>query len=365
MDERFTTFVTGATGFLGSSVARALVARGHRVSALARRETPRGVLDGVPIAFTPGDLTDPASLALGLAGCDAVIHCAADYRIFVPDPGPMFAVNVAGTEAVMRAAMAAGVRRIVHVSSVATLKPRADGSPATEAARPIETAHTTTKSCARLRAGAGHATKITRKPSRPIHATGPQPRTHTWSPCWSHRAKAGPWRVHAGSLLHLRHRPCRGSRQRRPLHVRHAAHVGPLKIWPLRLHAAHVRPLHLWHLRPRLHLGHLRAGLHLGPLHLRLGSCLHLGPRHRCGRPRHRRGGTGHRRCRPRHGRTCAASGSAATPLRPQCGPRNRDDRGNSHHYHAGRGKHPAHSSQPFDETVFDETVMSSLAEDL
>lgn len=133
MDERFTTFVTGATGFLGSSVARALVARGHRVSALARPETPRGVLDGVPVAFTPGDLTDPASLALGMAGCDTVIHCAADYRIFVPDPGPMFAVNVAGTEAVMRAAMAAGVRRIVHVSSVATLKPRADGTPATEA----------------------------------------------------------------------------------------------------------------------------------------------------------------------------------------------------------------------------------------
>jgi dihydroflavonol-4-reductase len=133
MHERFTTFVTGATGFLGSSVARALIARGHRVTALARPETPRGVLDGVPVAFTPGDLTDPASLALGIAGSDAVIHCAADYRIFVPDPAPMFAVNVAGTEAVMRAAMAAGVRRIVHVSSVATLKPRDDGSPATEA----------------------------------------------------------------------------------------------------------------------------------------------------------------------------------------------------------------------------------------
>jgi dihydroflavonol-4-reductase len=133
MDVRFTTFVTGATGFLGSSVARALVARGHRVMALARPETPRGLLDGLPVAFTPGDLIDPASLALGIAGCDAVIHCAADYRIFVPDPAAMFAVNVGGTEAVMRAAMAAGVRRIVHVSSVATLKPRADGSPATEA----------------------------------------------------------------------------------------------------------------------------------------------------------------------------------------------------------------------------------------
>lgn len=140
MTERFTTFLTGATGFLGSAVARALVERGHRVTALARPETPRGVLDGVPVAFTPGDLTDPASLALGMAGSDAVIHCAADYRIFVPNPAAMYAVNVAGTEAVMRAAMAGGIRRIVHVSSVATLKPRDDGSPADEddAARPEE-----------------------------------------------------------------------------------------------------------------------------------------------------------------------------------------------------------------------------------
>ncbi len=140
MQECFTTLVTGATGFLGSSVARALVAGGHRVVALARPETPRGVLDGVPVAFSPGDLTDPGSLALALRGCDALIHCAADYRIFVPDPERMRAINVTGTETLMRAAMAAGLRRIVHVSSVATLKPRADGSPATEAdaARPEE-----------------------------------------------------------------------------------------------------------------------------------------------------------------------------------------------------------------------------------
>ena len=75
-----------------------------------------------------------------MRGCAAVIHCAADYRIWVPDPARMTAVNVAGTEAVMRAALAEGCGRVVHVSSVATLKPRADGSPATEAdaARPDE-----------------------------------------------------------------------------------------------------------------------------------------------------------------------------------------------------------------------------------
>ena len=90
------------------------------------------MLDGVPVAFAPGDLTDAASLRMALRGCDALVHCAADYRIFVPDPERMRAVNVAGTEALMRAALEAGLRRIVHVSSVATLKPRGDGRPATE-----------------------------------------------------------------------------------------------------------------------------------------------------------------------------------------------------------------------------------------
>jgi len=132
MAERLTTLLTGGTGFLGSAVARALVARGHEVVVLARPETPRRVLEGVPVAFSPGDLTDPASLALALRGCDALVHCAADYRIFVPDPERMRAVNVAGTEALMQAARRAGLRRIVHVSSVATLKPREDGRPATE-----------------------------------------------------------------------------------------------------------------------------------------------------------------------------------------------------------------------------------------
>jgi dihydroflavonol-4-reductase len=125
--------LTGGTGFLGSAIALALHAAGHTVRALVRPGTPRAVLDGVPAEFIPGDLTDPASIATAVRGCGAVIHCAADYRIFVPDPARMWAVNVAGTEAVMRAALAEGCRRVVHVSSVATLRPRRDGRPATEA----------------------------------------------------------------------------------------------------------------------------------------------------------------------------------------------------------------------------------------
>lgn len=132
--------LTGATGFLGSAIARALRARGAAVRALVRPATPPDLLRGLEVECVPGDLTDPASVAGAMRGCDAAIHCAADYRIWVPDPERMAAVNLGGTEAVMRAALAAGLGRVVHVSSVATLKPRADGAPATEAdaARPEE-----------------------------------------------------------------------------------------------------------------------------------------------------------------------------------------------------------------------------------
>lgn len=127
-----TILLTGANGFLGASLARVLLARGHRVRALLRPNSPRHTLAGLDIQPAPGDLTDAASLRRAMAGVGAVIHAAADYRIFVPDPARMFAVNVAGTGNVMAAALEAGVGRIVHVSSVATLKPR-PGGVATEA----------------------------------------------------------------------------------------------------------------------------------------------------------------------------------------------------------------------------------------
>ena len=141
------------------------------------------MLAGVPAEFVPGDLTDPASLAAAVRGCAAVIHCAADYRIFVPDPGRMWAVNVAGTEAVMRAALAEGCRRVVHVSSVATLKPRRDGSPATEAdaarrprrSAPTSAARRRRSGWSRLVAEAGLPAVIV-NPSTPI---GPRDRRPT------------------------------------------------------------------------------------------------------------------------------------------------------------------------------------------
>ena len=126
-----TTLVTGGTGFLGSALVRRLLAEGHTVRVLARGGD-RGNLAGLPVQVVPGDLTDPESLASALDGCQALFHAAADYRLWVPDPGPMYRTNVAGTRNLMRAAARAGVERIVYTSSVATLGARPDGEPADE-----------------------------------------------------------------------------------------------------------------------------------------------------------------------------------------------------------------------------------------
>lgn len=128
-----TTLLTGATGFVGAAVARTLAARGHALRLLVRPGSDRRNLDGIAGA-TPaeGDLRDPASLAAAVAGCRYVLHVAADYRIWVPDPAAMLRANVDGTVALLRAAAAAGVERIVYCSSVAALGLTKDGTPADE-----------------------------------------------------------------------------------------------------------------------------------------------------------------------------------------------------------------------------------------
>ena len=128
-----TTLLTGGSGFVGSAVARVLAARGHGLRFLLRAGSDRRNLAGLPGAIVEGDLGDEASLARALAGCRFLFHVAADYRLWVPDPAPMLRVNVDGTEALMRAALAAGVERIVHTSSVAALGLTPDGTPADEA----------------------------------------------------------------------------------------------------------------------------------------------------------------------------------------------------------------------------------------
>jgi dihydroflavonol-4-reductase len=114
--------VTGATGFLGSAVARSLVGRGVHVRALARPSSPRDNLTQLHCEVVAGDLTDRASLTQAMRGVRHLFHVAADYRFWARDPSVIVRANVEGTRNLMQEALAAGVERIVHTSSVATLK---------------------------------------------------------------------------------------------------------------------------------------------------------------------------------------------------------------------------------------------------
>ena len=130
--------VTGATGFVGSAVLRALLEAGHECQVLARPDGDRRNLDGLQIEIFDGDLNDPASLAAAARGCESLFHVAADYRLWVPDPAPMLATNVAGTKNILRAAADAGVSRMVYTSSVAALGATPDDAPTDETAAPAE-----------------------------------------------------------------------------------------------------------------------------------------------------------------------------------------------------------------------------------
>jgi dihydroflavonol-4-reductase len=114
-------FLTGATGFLGSHVARALVAQGADLRMLTRQTSPTGNIHDVPGERVVGDLRDISSYKTALQGCDAVFHVAADYRLWARDPQQMYASNVEGTRALLDAARVAGVKRVVYTSSVATM----------------------------------------------------------------------------------------------------------------------------------------------------------------------------------------------------------------------------------------------------
>ncbi len=124
--------VTGASGFVGSAVARALLARGRPVRVLLRPGSARDNVSDLAVDIRIGALEDPASLAAALAGCGALFHVAADYRLWVRDADAMYRANVDGTRALMEAALAGGVERIVYTSSVAVLGLKADGGDADE-----------------------------------------------------------------------------------------------------------------------------------------------------------------------------------------------------------------------------------------
>jgi len=125
-------FVTGATGFLGSHVARVLAEQGADLRLLVRPSSDLRNLQGLNAETASGDLRDPASLEAAMAGCDTVFHVAADYRLWVRDPDEMYRSNVEGTRALLAAARKHGVRSVVCTSSVATMGFTANGNPADE-----------------------------------------------------------------------------------------------------------------------------------------------------------------------------------------------------------------------------------------
>jgi dihydroflavonol-4-reductase len=126
------TFVTGATGFLGSHVARVLAECGAQLRLLARPTSDLQNLEGIPADVVKGDLRDPQSFASALKSCDTLFHVAADYRIWVRDPEEMFRSNVEGTRALLNSARQSGIRRTVYTSSVATMGFTSNGVPANE-----------------------------------------------------------------------------------------------------------------------------------------------------------------------------------------------------------------------------------------
>jgi len=114
-------FVTGATGFVGSHVARALAENGADLRLLVRANSNLKNVQDLKADLFTGDLRDPASLEKGIAGCDAIFHVAADYRLWVRDPDEMYRANVECTRAILAAARINKVRRVVYTSSVATM----------------------------------------------------------------------------------------------------------------------------------------------------------------------------------------------------------------------------------------------------
>lgn len=124
--------VTGASGFVGSAVARKLAAAGYAVRALVRSSSPRAHLAGVPIEFAEGDLMDAPSLVPAMKDVRYLFHVAADYRLWARDPNEILQNNLSGTQNIMAAAKNAHVQRIVYTSSVATLALTRGGDPVDE-----------------------------------------------------------------------------------------------------------------------------------------------------------------------------------------------------------------------------------------
>lgn len=120
-------FLTGATGFVGHHVAKALAAEGAELRLLTRKSSNLANLEGIQGETVVGDLLAPESLRAAIGGAEAVVHVAADYRLWIPDPAAMYKANVDGTRELLRLARESGVPRFIYTSSVATMHFRTDG----------------------------------------------------------------------------------------------------------------------------------------------------------------------------------------------------------------------------------------------
>jgi dihydroflavonol-4-reductase len=121
-------FITGATGFVGGHVARAYASEGATLRLLTRQTSRLDSLSGIDADTVVGDLREPEKLRSALEGCEALVHVAADYRLWVRDPAQMYAANVDGTRELLKIAREVGVQRVVYTSSVATMGFKSDGS---------------------------------------------------------------------------------------------------------------------------------------------------------------------------------------------------------------------------------------------
>jgi dihydroflavonol-4-reductase len=126
------TFVTGATGFIGSHVVRQLLLRGDRVRILARNSSRKSNVEAFGCEIAIGDLKDSMSLLRCVQGCRRVYHVAADYRLWAKDPQDIYDNNVGGTRNLLSACCEAGVEKVVYTSTVGTIGMRKDGLPANE-----------------------------------------------------------------------------------------------------------------------------------------------------------------------------------------------------------------------------------------
>src|SRR5262245_30782692 len=126
------TLVTGAGGFIGSSVVRKLLPKGREVRCYLKADEPTSNLDSLDVEIVRGDITHRAALGKALEGCAVLYHLAAIYAVWLPDPSIIYEVNVEGTKTVLWAAYKANLKKVVYTSPIAAVGARPDGTPADE-----------------------------------------------------------------------------------------------------------------------------------------------------------------------------------------------------------------------------------------